>query len=102
VRAFIAAQTAGAGETINIGCGHEVSVLDLLHGLDSQIAPEFMPARAGELQRSALANDRARHVFGWAPQMALADGLRITRDALAVTHRDPDARPPGVMEMLGV
>ncbi len=102
VRAFMAAQRAGDGETINIGCGQEISVLDLLHGLDCDIAPEFAPARAGELQRSALANARARHVLGWTPTMSLADGLHITRDAIAVTHRNPGVRPPGVVEILGI
>ena len=102
VRAFLAAQSAGNGETLNIGWSQEISVLDLLEGLDCQIAPDFAPGRAGELQRSALANDRARQILGWEPTMALADGLRITRDAIAITHRDPNARPPGVLDMLGV
>jgi UDP-glucose 4-epimerase len=101
VRAFLAAQAAGTGEVLNIGCGREVSVLDLLDGLESPLAPEFAPARPGELQRSALANDRARRVLGWEPAMSLADGLRVTRDAIAVTHRDPEASPPGVVQMLG-
>jgi UDP-glucose 4-epimerase len=101
VRAFIAAQQAGNGGTFNIGCGQEISVLDLLDGLDSPAAPEFAPARTGELQRSALANDRAREVLGWTPSVPLAEGLRITRAAIAVTHHDPEAAPPGVMQMMG-
>jgi len=100
VRAFLAAQTAGTGDTVNIGCAREVSVLDLLEGLDSPVAPEFVPARPGEVQRSALANDRARKVLGWEPKMPLADGLRVTRDAIAVTHRDPAASPPGFLQLL--
>ena len=101
VRAFLAAQTAGDGATCNIGWGQEVSVLDLLDGLDTPLEPEFAPARTGELQRSALANTRARDVLGWTPTVSLAEGLRVTRDAIAVTHRDPDAAPPGVVQMMG-
>jgi len=101
VRAFLAAQTAGDGETCNIGWGNEVSVLDLLDGLATPSEPEFAPARTGELQRSALANTRARDVLGWTPTVSLAEGLRVTHDAIAVTHRDPDAAPPGVVQMMG-
>ena len=101
VRAFLAAQTAGTGEILNIGWGREITVLDLLDGLECPFAPEFAPARAGELLRSALANERAREVLGWEPKMPLTDGLRVTRAAIAVTHRDPDASPPGVLQMLG-
>ncbi len=102
VQAFLAARTAGTGEIFNIGWGREVSVLDLLEGLDAPLAPEFAPARTGELQRSALANDRAHQVLGWKPQTPLAEGLRVTRDAIAVTHRDPTAAPPGFMAMMQV
>jgi len=101
VRAFLAAQTAGDGQIFNIGCGLEVSVLDLLDGLDAPLAPEFAPARPGELQRSALANTRAREVLGWTPTVSLPEGLRVTRDAIGVTHRDPEAAPPGVLQMMG-
>ncbi len=100
VRAFIAAQSEGTGETVNIGCARETSVLDLIDGLGSSLPPEFAPARAGEIQRSALSNDKARTVLGWSPEITLADGLRMTRDAIAVTHADPSARPPGYLEML--
>jgi len=99
VNAFRAARTGGGGATINIGWGREVSVLDLLDGLSCPFEPEFAPARPGELLRSALANVRARELLGWVPATALDDGLRMTRDAIEVTHRDPDARPPGVIDI---
>jgi UDP-glucose 4-epimerase len=101
LRAFLAAQTTGDGEIVNIGCGEEISVLDLLDAFDAPLEPEFAPARTGELQRSALANARAREVLGWTPAVPLAEGLRMTREAIAVTHGDPDAPPPGVMQMMG-
>lgn len=100
VTAFLAAREAGAGATINIGCAREVSVLELIDGLECPFAPEFAPPRAGELQRSALDNSRAREMLGWQPTTGLADGLRLTREAIARTHGTPAARPPGVLDML--
>lgn len=101
VAAFRAAQTKGVGQTINIGWGQEISVLDLLDGLGATVQPVFAPARAGELQRSALANARANDILGWSPEMPLAHGLRRTYASIAVTHANPSARPPGFLDVLG-
>jgi UDP-glucose 4-epimerase len=66
----------------NIGTGIETSVntlADLLKqagGADTPI--ERAPARAGELQRSALVIDKAGAQLGWKPQVPLADGLAET------------------------
>jgi len=38
--------------------------------------PQFAPVRQGELQRSALAVDRARRDLGWSAGTPLADGIR--------------------------
>jgi UDP-glucose 4-epimerase len=68
---------------VNIGHGQETSVLDLLevladigrdHGLELP-APQFLPARAGEVSRSCLDVSRARDELHWAPQLTLRDGL---------------------------
>ena len=40
------------------------------------VEPVLAPPRPGELQRSALAVDRARQDLGWVPVTALADGVR--------------------------
>ena len=68
---------------INIAGGEETSVLDLVHGLGdvgaahglALAAPEFLPARAGEVSRSRLDISRAREELGWNPTVALRDGL---------------------------
>ena len=95
VRAFLAAERGPAGEVVNIGCGREVSVLDLLAGLGYEGDPEFAPARAGELQRSALAIDKAARLYGWRPETALSDGLRTTFAAVEAARAAPAGRPPG-------
>ena len=94
-RAFLLAAAGPAGETINIGAGSEVSVLDLIEGLGCELAPEFAPARAGELQRSALDPARAERLLGWRAEMPLAEGLRITLASVAASRDRPAERPPG-------
>jgi UDP-glucose 4-epimerase len=79
VRAFLAAADSGRPGTWNIGAGTEVRVLDLVDIIarvsGRPLAPQFAPARPGELQRSAVAVDRAAGDLGWRPEMALADGV---------------------------
>ena len=84
-----AALTAAAGEAsgaFNIGTGRETSVLELvelLRGLRdaSGFAPEFAPARQGEVQRSALDCSRAAEQLGWRAATELRDGLAKTLEA---------------------
>src|SRR5215831_10646340 len=63
VQAFLTAGDSGRPGTWNIGAGTEVSVLDLVDIIAKvagrQMHPGFVAARAGELQRSAVAADRA-------------------------------------------
>jgi UDP-glucose 4-epimerase len=69
---------------VNIGHGEETSVLDLLEvlaevGRENGIelaAPEFLPARPGEVSRSRLDVSHARDDLGWTPKVSLRDGLR--------------------------
>jgi UDP-glucose 4-epimerase len=80
VAAFLAAADRGRPGTWNIGTGTEVSVLELA-GLIGGVAgrpaePGFAAPRAGELQRSALAVERAQRDLGWQAATALTDGLR--------------------------
>jgi UDP-glucose 4-epimerase len=81
-----------AGDTrdtgvVNIGTEEETSVLELvrvlsqLHGPDAP-APEFAPARLGELDRSCLAAGRAHALLGWRAGTPIAEGLRLTYEAV--------------------
>ncbi len=80
VRAFLAAGDSGRPGTWNIGAGVEVSVLDLVDIIGvvagRGIRPVFAAPRPGELQRSAVAPDRAAGELGWRAGTPLDEGVR--------------------------
>jgi UDP-glucose 4-epimerase len=80
VAAFLAAADQGRPGIWNFGTGVEVSVLDLARLIGEaagrDVDPQFAPPRPGELQRSALAAERARRDLGWEPAVPLARGVR--------------------------
>jgi UDP-glucose 4-epimerase len=83
VQAALAASEVENG-IFNIGTGRATSVLELydlcrkVTGTD--LAPEYAPARAGELQRSVLDIGLAADELGWRPEVSLEEGLRRTWD----------------------
>jgi UDP-glucose 4-epimerase len=80
VAAFLAAADQGRPGIWNFGTGIECSVLDLARLIGAAagrgVDPLFAPARPGDLQRSALAAERAGRDLGWTPAVSLADGIR--------------------------
>lgn len=86
VQAFIAAIDAldVAGEVINIGSGHEISVGDtarlIAEIMNAEIEIETEAARVrpaeSEVDRLCASNAKARHLLGWQPRYAGRDGLR--------------------------
>jgi UDP-glucose 4-epimerase len=84
VSAFLAAADQRRPETWNIGTGAEVSVLELVRVV-AEVAGRtadytLAPPRPGELQRSALAVDRARLDLGWKATTGLEEGVRAVCD----------------------
>jgi UDP-glucose 4-epimerase len=79
VDAFARAMRRGGGLVMNIGTGQETSVSKLYESVakacGSNLAPRPAPARAGEVQRSALDPRRAGLHLGWKPWTALESGV---------------------------
>jgi UDP-glucose 4-epimerase len=91
VAANLAALDADVHGEINIGTSVETNVLELIAILRElsgaeRFEPQFAPARLGELPRSCLDVTRARDTLGWAPSVAIREGLRLTLDASRVAH----------------
>jgi UDP-glucose 4-epimerase len=82
VDALVRASDKGGGLIINIGTGNETSVQELYDAIARvtgyQQAPRNAPARAGELQRSALDPGRAEIHLGWKPWTDLDTGVGRT------------------------
>jgi UDP-glucose 4-epimerase len=77
---------SGKAGLYNVGTGVETEVRALYARLaevaGSTAEPALAGLRPGELRRSCLDSARARVDLGWSPQIALADGLARTYEAL--------------------
>jgi UDP-glucose 4-epimerase len=87
VAAALAAAGSEAGGALNVGTGVETDVLELAARLgelggSAAFEPELAPARTGEVQRIAIAPDRAELELGWRAQTGLEEGLRLTLESL--------------------
>jgi UDP-glucose 4-epimerase len=84
VSALMAA--AGRAGTYNIATGVETDVStiwrELSEAAGKQIEPELADLRPGELQHSRLDISRAERELGWRPEVPIAEGLRLTYEAL--------------------
>jgi UDP-glucose 4-epimerase len=84
VRALLVA--SGRAGTYNIATSVETDVAtvwsELSNVADKQIEPELADLRPGELTHSCLDITRAERELGWRPQVGIAEGLRLTYDAL--------------------
>ena len=86
VEAFLAAAASAGGGALNVGTGVETSVNDLgellAHACGVEFAPDRAPARAGEVQRTALDPSRAGVELGWRATTELGQGLEATVDSI--------------------
>jgi UDP-glucose 4-epimerase len=92
VGALLAA--VGKSGTYNIATGVETDVMTIWSELrkvaersgpgagGGELEPELADLRPGELKQSRLDIARAAHELGWSPTVPIADGLRLTYEAL--------------------
>jgi UDP-glucose 4-epimerase len=84
--ANLAALDRGGGEIVNLGSGKGTSVGEVYRLLAAILnygqSPLYRPARAGEVFKISLTNERASRLLGWKPMIALPDGLRMTAEAI--------------------
>ncbi len=84
VRALMAA--SGKSGTYNIATGVETDVMTLWNVLretaGSELEPKLADLRPGELKHSCLDTRLAEKELGWHAEMPIADGLRLTYEAL--------------------
>jgi UDP-glucose 4-epimerase len=70
------------GVALNVGGGRRVSLLDLIAALNAilgtDIQPEFLPPRAGDVRDSLASLDLIARELGYKPTVDFADGLRRT------------------------
>jgi UDP-glucose 4-epimerase len=82
VRANLLAADSTISGPVNVGTGHETSVLELIEALNDGVAPslepEFAPERAGEVRHSCLDPGLAKRELGWEASIGLRDGLLRT------------------------
>lgn len=86
VNAFLAVLNSdkGAGETVNFGSNHEISILDTVNliaevmGVQVEIETDETRLRPtkSEVERLWADNSKARHLFGWSPEYGGLEGLR--------------------------
>lgn len=82
VAANLAAVKLAGGGTFNIGTGRETSINALLQDLlkitHCKIKPSHLPAKSGEVLRSAIDASAAKRILGWEPKVSLEEGLMKT------------------------
>jgi UDP-glucose 4-epimerase len=80
---ILASKVSGvSGKVFNVACGETISVLELLRliceELDMPFAPEFMPARVGDVLHSWADISATQRDLGYTVRVKLHDGLQQT------------------------
>jgi len=81
-----------AGQVINVATGGRISLNDLLRVMNrlfgTQIQPVYGPPRACDVHDSQADISKAAALLGYAPTVALADGLKLTLDWFRGSRQD--------------
>lgn len=68
------------GESINVACGRQSTLLDLMAAINAalgtEVQPEFAPPRTGDVRNSMADISKARDCLGYEPAVDLAEGLK--------------------------
>jgi UDP-glucose 4-epimerase len=71
-----------AGETINVGCGHRVTLNELVRMIGRltgrSIEPVYEAPRAGDVRHSLAGIEKAGRLLGYIPSVGLEEGLQRT------------------------
>ena len=74
--------TAAPNTVYNLSTAVQTSLREIInilsHVAGRTIVPNYGPARAGDIYKSALANGRARQGLSWEPKVTLEEGMRRT------------------------
>ena len=73
------------GVVLNVGTGRSVSLIELAAAINrilgTDLEPEFLPARPGDVRDSLASLDRIERVLGYRPVVDFEAGLRLTAEA---------------------
>jgi UDP-glucose 4-epimerase len=89
-----AASDAAVGEAVNLGSGHEITVLALAEAIREMCGCPDLPivhesARPGDVRRLLADASRAQRLLGWAPEIAFEEGLRDLVELIASGGQSP-------------
>jgi len=80
--ALFTKEKAAVNQVYNIACGAQTSLLELFNllkaGAGTTLAPDFGPARMGDVLHSLADISKARELLGYEPQISVNEGLRQT------------------------
>jgi UDP-glucose 4-epimerase len=79
-----AERAAAAGRILNVACGRQYTLLELIQSINRALAtniePVFAPSRAGDVRESLADISTAREVLGYEPTIDFDEGLRRSID----------------------
>ncbi|MBM4387598.1 MAG: SDR family oxidoreductase [Deltaproteobacteria bacterium] len=79
-----AAAPETAGGVFNVAVGETHDLLELVAALNeilgTDLKPEFMPPRAGDVKKSCASIESAKKILGYKPSMSFFDGLKKTAE----------------------